>query len=109
MNNFTETYLMTHAKYFPQEKIFLVKERLDLVPENEQMYIHSIGLKNPLLMLLISWFGGVFGIDRFMLGQVLLGILKLITLGGCGLWAIIDLFLIMGETREYNFKKLINM
>ena len=44
--------------------------------------------------LLISWFLGVLGIDRFYLGYTGLGIAKLLTLGGCGVWALIDLVLI---------------
>lgn len=33
---------------------------------------------------------GEFGVDRFMRGQVLYGVLKLITLGGWGVWSLID-------------------
>lgn len=47
-----------------------------------------------LTMLLISFFLGSFGIDRFMLGQTGLGIGKLLTFGGCGVWALIDFILI---------------
>lgn len=52
---------------------------------------------------LLSFFVGVLGIDRFYLGYTGLGILKLITLGGCGIWALIDFILIaMGSLGDAN-------
>ncbi|MFL5724719.1 MAG: NINE protein [Chloroflexota bacterium] len=44
--------------------------------------------------LLISLLLGTFGIDRFYLGYTGLGVLKLVTCGGCGIWALIDFILI---------------
>jgi TM2 domain-containing membrane protein YozV len=44
---------------------------------------------------LLAMFLGVFGVDRFYLGYTVLGIIKLVTFGGCGIWAFIDLFLII--------------
>ena len=58
------------------------------------------------MMLVISLFGGSLGIGRFMLGQVGLGIGKLLTCGGCGIWSIVDWFLIMDATRQSNAQKL---
>ena len=44
--------------------------------------------------LLLSFFTGTLGVNRFYLGYTSLGIAKLLTLGGCGIWALIDLIMI---------------
>ncbi|MBN2459766.1 TM2 domain-containing protein [Candidatus Woesearchaeota archaeon] len=49
---------------------------------------------NWVLVLVMSIIFGSIGVDRFIMGHVGLGILKLITLGGCGVWWLIDVILI---------------
>ena len=45
--------------------------------------------------LVLSILVGEFGVDRFYTGSIMLGILKLITFGGCGVWWIIDIIMIV--------------
>ena len=49
---------------------------------------------------------GTLGIDRFMLGETGIGILKLLTLGVCGVLTIVDWFTVQKRTKERNYNSL---
>jgi TM2 domain-containing membrane protein YozV len=49
---------------------------------------------NWVLTLVMSILFGGIGVDRFIMGHVGLGLLKLVTFGGCGIWWLIDVILI---------------
>jgi len=51
--------------------------------------------KDWLVTLLLCWFLGAVGGHRFYAGKVGTGILQLLTLGGCGIWVIIDLIMVI--------------
>ena len=63
--------------------------------------------KSWLATLLLSIFLGEFGIDRFYLGKIGTGILKLITLGGFGIWWLIDIILIIAGVMNDKQERLV--
>ena len=104
--NPVDQWLAINAKYFPTEQVQYIRQRLEAHPEQQLSMLYSISFQDPTMMLVISLFGGSLGIDRFILGQVGLGVGKLLTCGGCGIWSIVDWFLIMDATRQSNAQKL---
>ena len=73
--------------------------------ESRWVIVQSLQLKDPTTSLIISIVGGGgLGIDRFYIGDTGMGIGKLLTCSGFGIWTIIDWFLIMGATREKNME-----
>lgn len=51
-----------------------------------------------LITLLLCVLVGSLGVHRFYTGNILTGVLMLITLGGCGIWTIVDIVMIAGNT-----------
>jgi len=58
-------------------------------------------------LFLLGFFLGVFGVHRFYAGKIGTGILQLVTLGGFGIWAFIDLiFIIIGAFTDKDGNKV---
>jgi uncharacterized membrane protein YvbJ len=56
-----------------------------------------------LVTLLICVFTGMLGIHRFYTGHTAIGVVQLLTLGGCGIWVLIDFILIItGNYKDSN-------
>src|SRR5262245_24922678 len=58
--------------------------------------------KDPAIALILSLTFGYFGVDRFYLGNIVLGVLKLITFGGFFIWDMVDWLLITDSARKAN-------
>lgn len=107
--NKVDMYIMTNQKYFPAEKIMYIKEKLTAMDESKLIMLQTIDLKDPTTILLVSIFLGSLGIDRFMLGDTGMGILKLLTCGVCGILTIIDWFTVSKRTKELNFNNIMTL
>jgi TM2 domain-containing membrane protein YozV len=101
-----DMFLMTNAKNFESHQVNAVREKLIALDDSKFLMVQAMNLKDPTTILIVSLLAGTLGIDRFMIGDTGLGVGKLLTCGGFGIWAIVDWFIIMGRTREVNFQKI---
>lgn len=101
-----DMFMMANGKYFESHQMMQVRDRLLELDDSKWAMIQTLQFKDPTTSLIVSLLAGTLGIDRFMIGDTGLGIGKLLTCGGFGVWAIVDLFLIMGATREKNIEQL---
>lgn len=99
--------LMMLSSKIPAGSIPSIRTRLENtdISESEILALQS-QMKDPLLSILLSIFIGTLGVDRFYIGDVGLGIGKLLTGGGCGIWWLIDIFLIVDATKQKNLEQL---
>jgi TM2 domain-containing membrane protein YozV len=104
-----DMFMMMNNKYLPESQIMFVRERLLAADDSKEGLLHAVQFKDPTIALILSLLTGNLGIDRFYIGDTGLGIGKLITCGGLGIWTIIDWFMIMGTTREKNLMRLMSI
>ena len=101
-----DMFIMTNQQNLPADKIILVKEKMLAADESKFNLLTTVDIKDTTTLLLISIFLGGLGIDRFMLGDIGMGILKLLTGGVCGILTIIDWFTVQNRTRELNYNNI---
>lgn len=92
-------FLMQNSKFFSSDKQMFIKDIVEKSDDDKIFRLSSNDYKDPSTIFIAAW----FSFDRFMLGQVGLGILKLITFGGLGIWSLIDLINAKKNTYNYNW------
>jgi TM2 domain-containing membrane protein YozV len=105
-SNKVDMFLMANARYFESHHLAAIRDRLLQVEDEKWGLLQLLQFKDPNTMIIVSIVAGQLGIDRFMLGDTGMGIGKLLTCGGLGIWTIVDWFSIMGATRQKNIDKL---
>ncbi len=79
----------------------------DLTNEQKMLFNSQLSsaMKDRNTVLILSVLVGGWGVDRFYIGDMGMGLLKLFTLGLCGILWLIDIFTIRGKTDQYNRAK----
>ncbi|MCY4629840.1 MAG: TM2 domain-containing protein [bacterium] len=95
--------LISMQNKFPPGSLLGLPNQLS---EDQVRQVASIDYRDPVVALLLGLFFGPLGVDRFYNGDTGLALGKLFTLGGLGIWAIVDLFLIMNAVKRKNLEKL---
>ncbi len=101
-----DMFMMANSKFFEAGQAFAIRERLLQVDDSKWGVIQTIQFKDPTTLLIVSLLGGGLGIDRFMLGDTGMGVGKLLTCGGLGIWTIVDWFMIQDAARQKNMALL---
>lgn len=100
-----EQLIAIYGSKLPLEAINAIKGKLQNMDYNSASIILAQA-KDPTISIILSVLVGSLGIDRIYIGDTGLGIIKLLTCGGCGIWWLIDLFLIMDATKQKNLQHL---
>jgi TM2 domain-containing membrane protein YozV len=89
--NFWKSY----SHYFPSNKIYYISEALKQIPEEKLPLVVNQDYKNPKVVFWLSLLFGWLAIDRFYIGNIILGLLKLLTGITAGFTIFITPFLIL--------------
>jgi TM2 domain-containing membrane protein YozV len=97
-------YLMTNGKFFESHALPEVRNKLQTLDDQKWSMLQMLQFKDPTTTIIISILAGSLGIDRFYIGDTGLGVAKLLTCGGLGIWTIVDWFMIMDAAKRKNLE-----
>lgn len=104
-------FLAQNMKKLPMSHVEEIRSRLLALNEEQFETVRWIAFKDTGMMLIISILVGGLGVDRFILGDMVNGALKLLLTLCCGIgiiWWLIDIFYISDRTLEYNYNLLMD-
>lgn len=98
-----QSFLMKNGECFETFRLPEIQKRLEAVDDFSSGVVLGLSLQKPTIILIIAI---LLGWERFFLDDIALGIVKIITCYGCGIWWLIDIFTAKKRTYDYNYKKL---
>ena len=101
-----EAYLEKNKSKLDQDFVKVLAPKLLRLSDAKMFEVECYPLKNPTKMFFISLFLGLLGVDRFMMGDIGMGFVKLFTLGGAGVLWIIDMIKLPKRIKRENVAAL---
>jgi hypothetical protein len=98
-----DMYIGLNAENFNPHDLMIVKEKLEQMEDDKFFLVQGVELQKPSTIFLIAI---LLGWERFWLGDVGLGILKIVTFYGCLIWWLVDIFSAKDRAKKYNFTKI---
>lgn len=95
-------WFQANAGKFEKAKRGIIQKRCSEMPDDRLMMLTQMKFKNPTVVLLVGFFLGWLGLDRFMMGSWIVGLIKLLTWGLFGILWLIDLFILPARARKMN-------
>ena len=109
MNKATaDQWLQLNRRYLPAKSMPVLRKMLCNADARGETMLQTIRFFKPTSAVICSIFFGMLGIDRFLIGDTGMGVLKFLTGGLCGVLYIADWFLIGGEAKEKNYLTVMN-
>ena len=101
-NNQINMWISINAEKFNPNDLPIIKATLEQMDNNQMMFLQGAEFKKPSTIFIIAF---LLGWERFFLDDVGLGIVKVITGYGCGIWWLIDIFSAKNRAKNYNFQQ----
>lgn len=102
-----DAFMINAGKYFTSESLPVIRQKLIDGGDDKLLMVSGTEFKSPMAAFWLNFFLGNLGVDYFYLGKSGLGVAKLLTCGGIGIWTLINLFTIIGTTKKCNVEKIL--
>ena len=97
-----DMFLSMNAANFKPSDWTMIKERLEKLDDDKFYLIQGLQFQKPDTIFIISI---LLGWERFWLGDIALGLVKILTAFGCGIWWLVDIFTAKERTFKYNLQQ----
>ena len=101
--DFIQLFISRNSENFDSIDLVEIQNKLHYLDDSKFTLLMNLNFRQPMLIIILAV---VTGLDRFFLDDIGLGVLKILTCGGCGIWWLIDIFTAKKRTSDFNKKKL---